>query len=66
MKRIFVPVKAQRKMYKLFVDDLKKIYKAKKGTLPPLPKYEEEKTNEEGKDEIDTEYDFCVGEEMRE
>lgn len=65
MKRIFIPVEQRRKPYKLFVDDLKKIYKAKKGALPPLPKYTDGPEGESGKEEVDTEFDMN-SEEMRE
>ena len=64
MKRIFVPVKAQSKMYKLFVDDLTKIYKVKKGSLPRLPKYTDESSPQETKDEVDTQIDFNMDEEV--
>ena len=39
MKRMFLPVQANGKLYKLFADDVKKIHKQYQRRLPRIPSY---------------------------
>ena len=37
--RTFVAVEAQARLYRLYCDDIRKLYKRKSRKTPPLPKY---------------------------
>lgn len=39
MKRTCLNVKINSRDYRLFVDDVKKIYKVRRAHVPPIPKY---------------------------
>ena len=48
MKRTCLNVKINSRGYRLFIDDVKKIYKVRRSHVPPIPKYvqsEDEETN---------------------
>lgn len=38
-KKMFVPVQKNSKSYKLFLDDVAKVYQIKKSVRPPVPSY---------------------------
>ncbi len=46
------------KYYKVFADDVKKIYKAKRRNSPRIPKYIHDLDEEKEKDESETQIDF--------